>query len=175
MSEALAQELFSAAENARTYAVLDGASVPQLPQALYQHKPDHECLYIGDMEPDMAEVAPYLVLLEPGHPFTQLVLEQGWGQHWGIFVVSEAGIRELRQHFRRFLTVYDPEGKAMLFRYYDPRVLRTFLPTCNADELTKLFGPVKAFAAEGDTPAAILWFEQNAGQLVKRSRDLARA
>ena len=121
----------------------------------------------------MAEVAPYLVQLEPEAPFTKLVLEQGMGKHWGVFVVSEAGIRDLRQHFRLFLTVFDAEGQALRFRYYDPRVLRAFLPTCNAEEIGKLFGPVKAFFTEGEKPTTMLRFEHNAGQLVKRQVELA--
>ena len=120
----------------------------------------------------MAEVAPYLVELEPEAPFTKLVLDQGWGKHWGIFAVSETGIRDLRQHFRRFLTVYDPDGKALLFRYYDPRVLRSYLPTCTPDEVGKLFGPVKAFFAEGEKQETMMRFEQNAGQLMKRQVEL---
>ena len=32
----------------------------------------------GDLEPDMAEVAAYLVLLEVDSPFTQWVLTEGW-------------------------------------------------------------------------------------------------
>jgi len=168
--DAIANEIF--VEGVSTYAVLDGASIPELRQLLYSLKPEHECLYLGELADDMAEVAPYLVHLEPEAPFTRTVLEQGWGKHWGIFVESEASIRELRQHFRRFLTVYDPEGKAMLFRYYDPRVLRSYLPTCNAEELGKLFGPVKAYFAEDEKPGSMQRFEQNAGQLVKRQVEL---
>ena len=170
MVDAIANELF--AEGAFTYAVLDGASIPDLRQLLYSLKPEHECLYIGALEDDIAEVAPYVVQLEPEAPFTKVVLEQGWGKHWGVFAVSEAGIRDLRQHLRRLLTVYDPDGKAMLFRYYDPRVLRTYLPTCNAEEIGKLFGPVKTFFAEGEKAGTLLRFEQNAGQLVKRAHEL---
>lgn len=170
--EAIASEIF--VDGLQTYAVLDGASIPELRQLLYQHKPDHECLYLGELAPDMQQVAPYLVELEPDTPFTNLVFEQGWGKHWGIFAQSAEGIRALRQHFRRFLTVYDPKGKAMLFRYYDPRVLRSYLPTCNADELGQLFGPVTAYFAEGESPRELLRLENQAGKLVKRVKDLEK-
>lgn len=170
MVEAIASEIF--AEGVSTYAVLDGASVPDLRNLLHSLKPRHECLYLGELTDDVAEVAPYLVQLELETPFTKVVLEQGWGKHWGIFAASESGIRDLRQHFRRYLTVYDQDGKAMLFRYYDPRVLRVFLPTCNAEEIGKLFGPVKTFFAEAEKPGTLLRFEQNAGQLVQRRQDL---
>ena len=42
----------------------------------------------------------------------------------------------------------DPQGRTLLFRYYDPRVLRTYLPTCRADELEQIFGPIDALVAE---------------------------
>jgi hypothetical protein len=51
-------------------------------------------------------------------------------------------------------------------------VLRTYLPTCNADEIGKLFGPVKTFFAEAEKPETMLRFEQNAGQLVTRQVEL---
>src|SRR5690242_10807589 len=67
------------------YALLDGASVPELRQKLADHEPEHICLYRGDLEPDMAEVAPYMVKLDNESPFTDWVLDRGWGNHWGIF------------------------------------------------------------------------------------------
>jgi hypothetical protein len=45
--------------------------------------------------------------------------------------------------------VYDAKGTPFYFRYYDPRVLRVYLPTCNASELQILFGPVARYYVEG--------------------------
>jgi hypothetical protein len=135
--------------------------------------PEFECLYSGELKPDLAEVAPYLVRLEPGSEFTLWVLEQGWGNHWGIFALSAADLRELRRHFRRFLTVYDPSGKPLLFRYYDPRVLRTYLPTCNPEELSTLFGPVSCYLLEGEKPEEMLRFQLASGSLVRQEKQLA--
>ena len=134
------------------FAVLDGASAPALVKALYEHEPEYCCLYRGELEPDIAVVAPYLVRLEPGGEFAELVLGEGWGAHWGIFAASTANLRTLRDHFRKFLTVQLPDQRTVLFRYYDPRVLRTFLPACNATELGAFFGPVQSFVVEGETP-----------------------
>ena len=87
------------------------------------------------------------------------MLEKGWGNHWGIFVVAQgADVRALRQHFRHFTMVRDPDGKNLYFRFYDPRVLRTFLPTCTPDELWEFFGPVTAFAVEGEDPGWLIRF-----------------
>jgi hypothetical protein len=156
ITQSLVKYLFSQPET-NVYTVLDGASVEQLPQLLWEHEPENICLYRGEQEPDMAAVAPYLVKLEYDHPFTKLVCEKGWGSHWGIFAITpvEVDIRMLRNHFRRFLMVYDPDGKLIYFRYYDPRVLRVYLPTCNSEEIKIVFGPISAYITEDEDPAVL--------------------
>ena len=156
ITQSLIKYLFSQPAT-NVYAVLDGASVEQLPQLLWEHEPENICLYRGELEPDIAAVAPYLVKLEYDHPFTRLVCEQGWGKHWGIYIITpaEVDIRVLRQHFRKFLMVYDPDGKLIYFRYYDPRVLRAYLPTCNAEDINIVFGPIGSYVLE-DEDSSIL-------------------
>lgn len=160
------KQLFSQPE-ANVCTVLDGASVPELPELLWEHQPEHVCLYRGELEPDMAAVAPYLVKLEYNHPFTTIVCEQGWGNHWGIFMQTpaEVDIRLLRNHFRKFLMVYDPDGKLIYFRYYDPRVLRVYLPICNAEEIKIVFGPVGSYMMEEGDPSNLLRFIFDEGKV----------
>lgn len=147
------------------YAILDGASVPDLPQALYKQHPEYVCLYRGELAPDMASVAPYLVHLQINTDFTDWIIRDGWGKHWGIFILSSADLRELRAHFRGLITVYDPTLKPLLFRYYDPRVMRTFLPTCKADELNSIFGPVASYILENEDEKEGLRFFVESGVL----------
>lgn len=149
--QALSGVLFDKGDTS-IFTVLDGASVPELVKNLYEHEPEYCCLYRGELEADMATVAPYLVRLEPGDEFAEMVLQEGWGAHWGIFAVTNANLRVLRDHFRQFHTVELPDQRTVLFRYYDPRVLRAFLPVCNATELKVFFGPVQSFVVEGETP-----------------------
>src|SRR4051794_18563186 len=155
------------------FAILDGASVPGLVQTLHRCNPERECLYRGELDLDIAEVAPYVVLLEPNTEFTDLVLNQGWGNHWGVFALTPADLFTMRQHLRRFLTVHDTSGKPLLFRYYDPRVLRVYLPTCNSEEITSFFGPVSKFFMESDDSAVALTFQQNAGALSEKKVSVA--
>ena len=81
---------------------------------------------------------------------------------------SGADLHSLRQHFRGFLTVHDASGKPLLFRYYDPRVLRTYLPTCSGEELNTMFGPVDAYLMEDESGAALLRFRLKNGTLAKQ-------
>lgn len=170
--ESVGAYLFSEDQN-NIYAILDGASVPELPQILHRYQPDYECLYRGDLTPDMLYVAPYLVRLESPSEFMEMIIEQGWGKHWGIFALSPAVLRAMRQHFRKFLMVHDPDGKPVLFRYYDPRVLRVYLPTCNAEELVTVFGPVVSYILEDEDTNTALRFWEDSGALKLEKLPLA--
>ena len=174
--EKLYQQLFGE-PGTRVYAVLDGASVPDLalPHVLWQHKPEHVCLYRGELEPDLAATAPYLTALPRDAEFTRWVLEQGWGNHWGIFAITPQSVNlaTLRKHFRTFLMVLSPENKPLYFRYYDPRVLRVYLPTCNAEEVRTVFGPVKSYVAEGEDARRALAYREEGGQAQCRQTVLA--
>jgi len=140
----------------KLYCVLDGASVPQLPRRLYDTQAPNFCLFTGDLAPDMLYVAPYLVYLSPNNQFTEWVVSEGFGKHWGIFAHSLRSIKEMRRHFRSMVNVYDENARSLVFRFYDPRVLRKYLPTCNAEELTGFFGSVDGYFAESDDAQALV-------------------
>lgn len=163
-SDFVSEQLFADPE-AKVFAILDGASVPKLLDHLAPHAGEYECLYRGELKPDVAAAAPYLVELKADSELTPWILQQGWGKHWGIFVQSPEELPAMRRHFRTFLIVHNSEGKPLYFRYYDPRVLRTYLPTCNAEELGTIFGPVTAYVMEGEKPEALLRFRLKEGKL----------
>ena len=54
---------------------------------------------------------------------------------------------------RIFLTVMTEKKKKLLFRYYDPRVLRPYLPSCTPAELQTFFGPIDQYVIEGEDPS----------------------
>lgn len=159
-------------ENVRIYALLDGASVPDLPTKLFEMKPPRYCLFSGELEPDMQEVAPYLVRLYPRTPFTNWLLEECWGKHWGIFAHSRKTLKEMRKHFRALVSVYDEKGNPLIFRYYDPRVIGKFLPTCNPAEIKTFFGDVSSYFAESKDGEKMLKFENLDGNLKQSAFDV---
>jgi hypothetical protein len=171
--EPIKRHLFQEDGSDGVYAVLDGASIPDLRQVLHAHHPEHVCLFEGELEPDMEEVAPYLVGLEPDSPFTDWVIGEGWGKHWGIFAVSHDDLDAMSRHFRTFLVVYDTDGNPLRFRYYDPRVLRVYLPTCTPDELAAVFGPVAKYLLEGEGPRTALRFNLVSGALQQQTLELS--
>lgn len=171
--EQISHHLF-ADKRANVYAVLDGAMIPGLLPKLYEYQPEYECLYRGELAPDIAEVAPYLVQIEPGSHFTNWILEHGWGKNWGIFATSAADLRQMRRHFRTFLIVHDEKGAPLYFRYYDPRVLRVFLHSCDAKELATVFGPVVYYLLEDEKAEDALRFHINAGFIQQEKVSLVR-
>jgi hypothetical protein len=176
-SEVITQHLFED-NSLNVYAILDGASIPNLLAELRgENAPaQFECLFRGDLAPDMAEVAPYLVRLEHDAKFTDWLIEGGWGNHWGIFALSQLDFQSIRYHFRSLIRVYDETGKRYLFfRYYDPRVLLVFLPSCQGAQLADLFGPVDFYLAEGGQGAELHRYAQEAGKLVATMVGLPKA
>jgi hypothetical protein len=171
-------EIWSAADKKRgdteLYAVLDGARNGSLYSAIKKSGFQYECLYRGELDPDLAEAAPYVVRLEPDMPFTHWLVAKGWGDSWGIFLAAAASLRDMRQHLRKFLMVFDPNAKPLYFRYYDPRVLRVFLPTCNAEELAQFFGPVQSYMLEDDDAKTLLRFTTASGSLQQQKLPVAR-
>ncbi|MEW6730072.1 MAG: DUF4123 domain-containing protein [Acidobacteriota bacterium] len=164
--------LLFAQDDINVYAVLDGASIPKLLAKLDEYQPLTICLFPEELAPDMAEVAPYLIQLEAGTEFIDWLLMNGWGEHWGIYALTHADIYEMRQHLYQFLIVYDHNGKPLRFRYYDPRVLRHFLPTCRVDELAAFFGPISNFLLEAEDPSYLLRYHTSNSSLVAEKLEL---
>jgi hypothetical protein len=81
---------------------------------------------------------------------------QQWGRSLGVIVETPTSFEELRRHFRTLLIVRHEDGQKYFFRFYDPRVLRVFLPNCSAGEVRRFFGPVTAFYCEGEQGAELL-------------------
>jgi hypothetical protein len=91
-------------------------------------------------------------------PLLQKLVQQAWAKSWGVFLTCDQPLKDLRTHFRKLLMVKLPDGKQVNFRYYDPRVLRLFLPTCTVDEIAQFFGPVKQFLLESEDPKLAVRF-----------------
>jgi hypothetical protein len=144
------------------YVILDGARDDRVYPNVMLCGLRHTCLYRGELPEVLAAAAPHLVELEMGVAFTKWLLKFGWGQSWGIFFTSTAHIEDLQRHFRRFLKVRSEQGQRLYFRYYDPRVLRAYLPTCNREERDFVFGPVNQFLVESEDGKGLLAFSNDA-------------
>jgi hypothetical protein len=125
---------------------------------------EHQSLYEGPKGERLAAAAPYLVRLPAKSPALETLVRHGWCHGWGIYLTCGRPFADVRKHLRHFLLVQLPGGKQAYFRFYDPRVLRVYLPTCTPAEGRDLMGPVSAYYAGGAKPEEILHFFPTAGR-----------
>src|SRR5262245_4461587 len=127
------------------YAVVDTARDSSIQKCFANPAVESVSLYRGEPEETLAAVAPYLIRIDHDAGLLSSLLISGWGESWGIFLIADTDIEIVRRHLRRFLLVLDPDGKELYFRFYDPRVLRVYLPTCTASETKRFLGPVRTY------------------------------
>src|SRR5580704_16119961 len=135
------------------YGIVDGARDLELAfEAKCLYKQQIRTLFEGDVASALADVAPYLIMIDPRGGYLK-----SWASHWGnsagILFTTSADPHDLYAHLRHIFIVEDEQNQPYFFRFYDPRVLRTFLPTCAPRQLGEFFGPVRTWiceTAEGD-------------------------
>jgi hypothetical protein len=129
------------------FGVVDAAQSLEFAFAAKRSGCDPVSLFLGERAWELVEVAPYFVRVPFGLP---LLLEwcETLGGHVGVLIDSEASPEEVFVHLRGIFIVQDESGQEYFFRYYDPRVLNVYLPTCTPDELREFFGPIAAWICE---------------------------
>jgi pSer/pThr/pTyr-binding forkhead associated (FHA) protein len=140
------------------FAVLDAARDPRILALLMQHQEEYISLYEGAAGAKFVEFAPYLVRLEQDSRLLEILVKEGWGNSWGVYLTSASDIMQVRHHLRHFLEVGLPNQEQVYFRFYDPRVLRVFVPTCTSEEAKEFFGPIQNYLAEDEGSGTLLQF-----------------
>ena len=134
----------------RLHALVDPARDPEINAELATAGLRTICLYGSELPRELAAVAPHLVPLGTDDRFGRIFASRGRGRAWGVLIASHAPPELLAEHLTSLTRARLPSGREVLFRYYDPRVLRSYLPTCTSDELDRVFGPIEALLVEGD-------------------------
>ena len=152
------------------FAVLDGARDERIQRTLFR-SPSSCCVENRRLSPAVRAAAPQLVRLRQREPILGQLLTGGWGESWGIYAISRGrrALEEIRRHFHSLLRVESEDGRALVFRYYDPRVLREILPTCSRGQLEAFFGPIREYWLEDEGGEALLRFTFD-GKLLYRTR-----
>jgi hypothetical protein len=150
------------------FAMLDAAQISNLPALLSAAGVPFRSLFEGESARNLEEVAPYLVCLRGTPGLLQRLVEEGWGRAWAAFFSCDLPFDDVRGHLRKFLLVNTDDGRQVYFRYYDPRVLRAFLPTCSPEQLKQFFGPIHTFWMEADDPAVCIAFSQGLSGLQQK-------
>jgi hypothetical protein len=150
------------------YILLDAARLGEQIHAAMELNPNHASLYKGRIEENLSDLGPYLFSIPQKENFINWYAANGWGNAWGVLMESEASFEEIYKHFSKFLIVKTEAGEELYFRFYDPRVLKIFLPTCDKDQIIEFFGPVEKFIVENDSKDEAVEFSHADGVLKQR-------
>ena len=156
------------------WMIADAARHPRIFAMLQELHLEYYCLYSGPLPPALEMAAPYLVHFDYDDPGTHHFLQNAWGNSWGVFLKCASHARSLRRHLREFLVMRDSDGNRLVFRYYDPRVLRVYLPTCTLEELRTFFGPIECFWVEDETSDLILHYSCDGNGLSERRHSIGQ-
>ncbi|KEA65259.1 hypothetical protein ADIMK_0216 [Marinobacterium lacunae] len=123
----------------QSFAILDAAAEPAVPEMLKSLNPDVVCLFHEPVADDFASVAPYLVRVDSE--------VSAWLKTrktpWGILISSASELIALRDHLRHLLKAYIPgQLEPVLIRYYDPRLIWGLLDSLDARALHDFLGPI---------------------------------
>jgi hypothetical protein len=140
----------------RLYGVVDAAQDCELAfEAVVGFGKVIRSLFQGEAAPALAHVTPYLVPIDLESSYLQ-----NWaarlGKHAGLLLVSSANDDALYSHLRNLFVAQDEKGQEYFFRFYDPRVLRLYLPSCTLDEIRTFFGPVRLIGVEGSKAGTLV-------------------
>jgi hypothetical protein len=96
----------------------------------------------------------------------------GLGQSWGIFPRSPEEQARLRQRLRTFNHAKLPDGRVVVFRWWNPRVFRVYFPTCDADELKLWFAGVVEYVCENANGVGFSIYRNRNGILAQARAEL---
>jgi hypothetical protein len=163
---AVLREALAAAPGQRVFGVVDAAQCVDLSyEAKLQYGKEIRSLFLPEVQTELWDVAPYLVPIDVDSGYLENWARR-WGANAGVLLVTAADEDALYEHMRKVFVVEDEEGQEYFFRYYDPRVLRTFLPTCSKEQLEEFFGPVVEIIVESGTGDGPLKLRLDGGKLV---------
>jgi hypothetical protein len=100
---------------------------------------------------NVQELMPFLIAIADLSPMqwndmTEMFRQQVAGQHpFAIcgWLESDLEIEDLAEHIARFLSGPGPNGKGLLWRYFDPRVFSTAMALFSDRQREALLGPIK--------------------------------
>ena len=154
---------------AKWYAIIDGAQDPRL-LSLVQKCSRHVCLISGELDPALAPALPWLVELLPDENLTAVWKRDGAGRNWGIAMLSALDLQHVKLHLKKFLNARLPDGTVAMFRFYDPRVLRTYFAAATPEEIAPWFRGIERFSVESPQAGQFHDFHLSGGVLYDGNR-----
>ena len=152
------------------YVILDAARLDEKMEEATKLNSYSLPLLNAKEEVYVQKLSAFLFSFQSVGDFANLIVKEGWGQSWGIYVSTNMSLSDLREHLSKNKYAKTEAGEIMYFRFYDPRVLRIFLPTCDLEQLREFFGPIRQFIVEDEDSQFALIFSLDLNGVLKRER-----
>jgi hypothetical protein len=152
------------------YAVVDGCQAFDLIcKTKQQFALEARMLFEGPAttHEEIGEVAPYVCAVNSDRYFLEEWVEI-LGHNVGILITSDVSSKVMYKHLRKIFISQDETNQEYFFRFYDPRVIRGFLPSCRPDEINQFFGPIRSIIVEDIEPGMLMAYWRSEGFLVTR-------
>ena len=134
------------------FAVLDLARAPHLYQLITLHEPfDAQCLFSSNISEDLRQASPFLVNSARVPSLMEKWRAEGTACAWGLLIVSSLSLDRLRRKLKTIQQVRLPDNVGpVLFRFWDPRVMRPFLQSAEPAQCESLFDGIDALLIEDE-------------------------
>ncbi len=156
------------------YGIIDTAQDDRLYDWV-KATPEHACLFAGKLDPVLERASPYILNLDKAPAFLARWDTEGRGKNWGIKCFSDRPLMAVRRHFRHFLQAKLPDGRVVLFRFYDPRVFSTYLRACSDVELAEWFDAAEEFLIEAEREKPVRLFLSSGGLVARTANEAIRS
>lgn len=142
-------------------AGIDGGAA-QIPRYIFS---EVQCLFVGNLATEMADVAPYLGQLKSLDSDVSRTVENLLSKHVCILVIPnekpvhgfDMSFSQLYRHFRKLNMVKGPQGNQIYFRYYDPRVIVNVLTAMDEAQVSEFLGPIQSFTVAASNRTVVTW------------------
>ena len=157
-------EAYATQDNATLYALVDAARSDQVLPRLASGQSDYQSLFVGTEKEPLFSAGPFLVSPGGDRALLKWLATEAWGESMVLFITSQAPCDQLLHHLQSLLKAITEENDERFFRYYDPRVLRNYLPNCDSDSGWRFMGPVARLMVEAEEGGRLLcWKRESLG------------
>jgi len=122
---------------------------------LQKHYTQYRCLLKGTKDEVLADVAPYIFLIDDAGEKLKDEIELSLKEL--ISIESAQDIDVLTDHFKQFI-YQNVNGRECYFRFWDARVLKKFLPLCTEVQLRMFFRPLSAIFMEDENGQEVICY-----------------
>lgn len=157
--------------HAQLYAIVDSAVDGMIDGHFESDQPKKQILYRDEEDRRALErTAPYLVLLEEDHPFTERLFEEGYANNWGCFLLSREDFSALADHLSHYTKVYSQVHKQDVYvRFYDPRAMYKYFAMLQQEEGAAFFAKMEAIYVEKEKePKTLFQYSLNTDERIQQ-------